>query len=260
MLEVSIATRSECGMRDHNEDALRTGREDSVCYAVLADGAGGHQGGEEAARRVVTNMERGLRDAASRFGPEALTQLVLAAHDELQRVQTQAQGVDRMHATVVAIWMDTRTDHALWTHVGDSRLYRLRHGVVDYVTTDDSVVQRMVEAGLLTPDQARHHPQKSQLIAALGIVDAVEPHTTEYAVELEDGDAYLLCSDGWWEPLDAHSIACMLEEAGSPEEWLDLMQRRIEERALPRQDNFSAIGLWVGDPAEATRIMPEEFP
>jgi serine/threonine protein phosphatase PrpC len=139
--------------------------------------------------------------------------------------------------------------------VGDSRLYRLRHGVIDLVTADDSVVQRMVEAGLLTAEQAHHHPKKNQLIAALGIQDAVEPHTLVQPVTIEDGDAFLLCSDGWWDSLDADVIADTLGDASSPDEWLTAMQRYIEALDHPKQDNFSAIGVWVGDPGGTTRIM-----
>jgi serine/threonine protein phosphatase PrpC len=184
----------------------------------------------------------------------------MAAHRELQSQQDGAQGTRRMHSTVVAMWIDGASDRALWSHVGDSRLYRLRHGVVDFVTADDSVVQRMVDGGLLTPEQARTHPRKNQLIAALGIEDEVDPHTVSQAVTLEDGDAYLLCSDGWWELLDNQTMADLLSQASTPRDWLDLMQRCIEAAAAPRQDNFSAVAVWVGDPAETTRFMLDSVP
>jgi serine/threonine protein phosphatase PrpC len=95
------------------------------------------------------------------------------------------------------LWIDQTASRALWAHVGDSRLYRIRHGLVDMVTTDDSVVQRMTQTGLITAEQARRHPQKNQLLAALGAEGEIEPHTVARPVELADGDAFLLCSDGW---------------------------------------------------------------
>lgn len=257
MLDVSIATRCERGRRESNEDDLRIGRAGSAWYAVLADGAGGHDSGAEASRRAVFHLEAALCAAAPAFTAQLLTQAVLTAHAEVQRGHDAAEGAQRMHSTVVVLWIDSMTDRALWSHVGDSRLYRLRHGTVDFISTDDSVVQRMVEAGLLTPQQAQHHPKKNQLIAALGIHDEVEPHTLPQPVELEDGDAYLLCSDGWWDTLDEACMASTLSDAATPDEWLDFMQQHIEARALPRQDNFSAIAVWIGDPSETTRIMSD---
>jgi serine/threonine protein phosphatase PrpC len=258
MLEIMIATRSEVGRRKGNEDDLRCGGVDALWYAVLADGAGGHEHGAEASRRAVTHIEDSLADASPPFTPEHLTRSVRAAHAELQGRQQGSQGLQRMHTTVVVLWIDARGERALWSHVGDSRLYRLRHGSVDIVTRDDSVVQRMVDGGLLRQEEARTHPQKNQLIAALGVDDGVDPHTTAQPVALDDGDAFLLCSDGWWEPLADADIALALADADTVEDWLDAMQRHIENRASPKQDNFSAIAVWVGNVAEATRAMGDD--
>ena len=104
-----------------------------------------------------------------------------------------------------------------------------------------------------TPQQAEAHPQKNQLIAALGIEGDVEPHTAPDPVALEEGDAFLLCSDGWWGSLDERCIVGTLADAATPGDWLDSMRQCIEARAAPRQDNFSAIGVWVGDPPQARR-------
>jgi len=249
-----MASRSERGRRECNEDKLRIGRDGPLWLAVLADGAGGHRGGAEAAQRAVDQLEAALHEHAPAFSAEALTQAVLSAHVQV-RDQDRTGGLDRMHSTVVALWIDSRRDCALWSHVGDSRLYRVRRGTLSQLTADDSVVQRMVDAGLLTPQQAQAHPQKNQLIAALGIEEDVEPHTAPDPVALEEGDAYLLCSDGWWGALDETCIAGTLADAATPDDWLAAMQQHIEARAATRQDNFSAIGVWVGDPSEATRPM-----
>lgn len=258
MLAIDIATRSEQGRRDYNEDDLRHGRAGWTWYAVLADGAGGHQRGAEAAERSVNHIEATLREANTRFDPDTLGEAVRGAHADLQRNQGGGSGLRRMHATIVTLWLDARAGLALWAHVGDSRLYRLRHGVVDHVTVDDSVVQRMVDAGLITPEQAREHPHKNQLVAALGIEDDVDPHTLGTPVSIEDGDAYLLCTDGWWESLDDNAIAHTLAHANSPHDWLDRMQAQIEARAKSKQDNFSAIAVWVGDPAQTTVFMADD--
>ena len=257
MLEITTATCSERGQRAANEDALRLGEAGNTRYAVLSDGAGGHERGAEASRRVVDHIEAALIANAASFAPTPLTQALLAAHAELQQQQIGASGTRRMHATVVVLWLDMRRDLAVWSHVGDSRLYRLRYGAVDVVTTDDSVVQRMFESGLLSPQQAKHHPMKNQLLAAVGMQDGVEPHTLAEAVPLEDGDAYLLCTDGWWAELDPADMVQTLNAADTPADWLAAMQALINARAGAGQDNYSAIAVWVRDPSESTLSMDD---
>lgn len=258
MLEIEIATRSERGRRDANEDAVRVGHNGQTWHLLLADGAGGHARGAEASQHVVDSVERALLAAAPGFTPELLGAALQAAHAQLQRSQQDAHGAQRMHSTVVALWIDMAHGRALWSHVGDSRLYRLRYGVVDTVTVDDSVVQRMVEGGLLTAAQARQHSSKNQLVSALGMEEAIEPRILARAVEVEDGDAFLLCCDGWWDALTEAQILATLEQADTPSQWLDAMQLQIEARALPGQDNFSAIAVWIIDPSQSTVFMLDD--
>ena len=258
MLEIEIATRSERGRRENNEDAVRVGHAGKTWHFLLADGAGGHARGAEASQCVVASIEEALLAAAPDFTPGLLDAALKAAHAQLQFAQHDAQGVQRMHSTVVALWVDMTHERALWSHVGDSRLYRLRYGGVDSVTVDDSVVQRMVEGGLLTPAQARRHASKNQLVSALGMVEAIEPRTLAHAVEVEDGDVFLLCCDGWWDALTEAQMLATLEQADTPSQWLDAMQLEIEAQALPGQDNFSAIAVWISDPSQTTLFMLDD--
>lgn len=258
IVRIRMAAVSEQGARRENEDALAHGQARNGHFAVLCDGAGGHRRGAEAAQRAVACVERLLRDDAVAFSPANLTQMVRLAHDELLHHQDSRHADARMHCTIVVLWIDPTEGHVLWTHVGDSRLYRFRHGRADVVTSDDSVVQRMVQSGLLTPDQVRDHPQKNQLLAALGIDGEVDPHTVVRPVELVEGDAFLLATDGWWDAFDADALAASLERSLDPTQWLADMRERILARAQPRQDNFSAIAVWVGDPGEVTNPDSED--
>lgn len=250
MPEIVMCSRTSQGRRSANEDSLCLGLTQAGWYAVIADGAGGHRRGDEASLRTVRAIE-GMFDSASAaaFAPETLSRIIANAHAELQRHQIPGNPAASMHSTVVALWIDYRACYALWAHVGDSRLYRIRHGLVDVVTSDDSVVQQMVAAGLISRDQARHHPNKNQLVAALGIEGDVDPHTVVRPVELKEGDAYLLCSDGWWDALDPMTLESTLEQSRTADEWLEVMAQRIEALQSPRQDNYSAIAVWAGDPA-----------
>lgn len=261
MFEIELASLSDPGRRQSNEDALRTGQRDPVCYAVLADGAGGHRGGAIASQQVVEQIQAALEadycSPQARLQPADLSRLIVQAHRQLQAAQHNTSGLDRMHTTVVALWLHARHQLALWSHVGDSRLYRLRYGVIDHISRDDSVVEHMVQAGLLSPEQALVHPARHQLIAALGVEDAVEPHALLALAEVEDGDAFLLCSDGWWEPLGNERITRLYRDAASPQAWLEAMQREIIARNLRHQDNYSAVAVWVNDPTETTRSMAD---
>ena len=256
MLQVAAAARSECGQRHANEDRVQVSQRGTRWLAVLADGAGGHAGGAQASRCAVESLVAALERSDVEFSASSLTQAVRWAHAQVQRAQGDSEdGLARMHSTLVVLWLDTARDSALWSHVGDSRLYRVRRGVATLLTSDDSVVQRMVDAGLITAAQAESHPQKNQLIAALGIEDGVEPHTIPSPHGLLEGDSFLLCSDGWWGALDDETIAAAVDRANGPDEWLMLMQQVIETLAAPRQDNFSAIAVWVRDPIDSTRPM-----
>ena len=255
--DFALASRSERGARTGNEDDLRTGQQGLQCHAVLADGAGGHARGAEAARRVVEGVQAALCAPGAAFDPATLTAALHGVHATLQQAQAGAVGRERMHATVVALWIDGRSDCALWSHVGDSRLYRLRYGAIERLTADDSVVQRLLESGALTAEQAVHHPMKNQLLAAMGMDERIEPHTPGTPVALEDGDAFLLCTDGWWGPLAESEMLATLREADTPAGWLAAMHRCIDARSGPEQDNYSAIALWVSDPAECTHPMDD---
>ena len=259
-LHVAAAWRSELGRRKSNEDKVRVCREGPRWLAVLADGAGGHHNGAEASRRAVESLETSLCEGEPVFCAQVLADAVHAAHDEVQQAQGDSHGIARMHTTVVVLWVDTESATALWSHVGDSRLYLVRGPAVAALTSDDSVVQRMVDAGLITPEQAHTHPQKNQLIAALGIEDGVDPHTPTAPQEVFEGDAFLLCSDGWWDVVAERDIVASLASAMSPDDWLQLMQEQVETVAAPRQDNFSAIGVWIREPQETTVPMTMPMP
>jgi PPM family protein phosphatase len=266
MTSIRIASCSEQGSRSRNEDAMRHGSgAGGTCYAVLADGAGGHSRGAEAALRAVQHIEAALQNEALPFEPESLTETVCLAHGELQQHQQGHAPEQRMHTTVVALWIDAAAQFALWTHVGDSRLYRVRHGRIDVVTSDDSVVRHLLQAGAINEEQALTHPQRNQLLTALGVEEEVLPHTVMRPVELQEGDVFLLCSDGWWDHFDPASLVGTLMQALSPQDWLDNMRQQIHSRQRPRQDNYTAIALWLGDPGEVTQnqvddTMPKSRP
>ena len=246
VLNIQIASRTGVGARSRNEDDLRTGVREPLAFAVLSDGAGGHSDGAVASDLVVRVVTAALQSEAG-LEPRMLHATVRNAHELLLKHQSGAGDRERMHATLVALWIDAERALAIWSHVGDSRLYLLRGGRVLHVTRDDSAVQEMVDAGLLTAEAARRHQMKNQLLCAMGAESLFCAHTIEKAFPLVDGDAFLLCTDGWWDKVPHEEIERTLVEAYTPELWLAAMESLIQAGADPDQDNHTAIAIWVGE-------------
>jgi len=245
MFSLETGARSFAGGREYNEDCVAIEHVRGHCCLALSDGAGGHAGGAVAARVAVDKILHGFR-ARPPADAEDLAELLLDAHEAVLAAQgTTTRAEEAMHATIVVVAIDTGAGTALWGHVGDSRLYLLRRGRVLATTRDDSVVQWMVESGYLAAEQARSHPNKNRLLAALGVDAEIQPTVQEEPFALEDGDAFLLCTDGWWDGLTGSQIEVELGLAPSVGSWLDAMAATIAQKSAPDHDNYSAIGCWL---------------
>ena len=257
---VQVAQRTCIGSRSRNEDFLAIEHHGASWCLVLSDGAGGHGDGARAAQLAVERILTGFR---SRPPVDAgdLSELVLDAHDAVVAGQRQISAAharsstprsatharSAMHATVVVLSIDTSAGVALWCHVGDSRLYQWREGRLNAVTRDDSVLQSVLDTGLVDAERMHQIPNRGVLLAALGSAEEAVPHVSE-PVELQNSDAFLLCSDGWWNGLEPQIFSDLLSGASTPEDWLDAMIALRLEQADPRQDNYSAIACWIGEP------------
>lgn len=247
-LGVRVAQRSCIGARSRNEDCLGVEQVRGHWCLVLSDGAGGHRDGALASRLVVDRVLAGFRSRPP-VDARDLAELLLDAHDALVAAQRSRGVIDRMsamHATVVVLLLDTASGRALWGHVGDSRLYLWREGRVSAMTRDDSILQWMLDAGVVDPARTQDVAHRGLLLAALGSEEDVEPHVAG-PLELLESDAFLLCSDGWWNGLDEARIEQLLACASTPEDWLDSMASATRGRADAKQDNYSAIGCWIGE-------------
>jgi serine/threonine protein phosphatase PrpC len=108
----------------------------------------------------------------------------------------------------------------------------------------------VLDTGLADAERMQKITNRGVLLSALGSAEEVVPHVSA-PFELERSDAFLLCSDGWWGALDREVLSQSLNEAAAPEEWLEAMMALTQQRADPRQDNFSAIACWIGAPLDA---------
>jgi serine/threonine protein phosphatase PrpC len=262
---VLVSQRSFVGSRSRNEDCIGVEQSSGHWCLVLSDGAGGHSDGEVAARVTVDRVLAGFRSRPP-VDARDLAELLLDAHDAViaaQRARGNVHPATAMHATVVALIINVEAGHAFWGHVGDSRLYLCRDGRVTAMTRDDSVLQWMLDAGVIDAEREKNVAKRGSLLAALGADQDLEPHVFGPFV-LQQADAFLLCSDGWWTTVDEVRIDETICAAASPEQWLDAMAAETARRADAKQDNYSAIACWIGERAGAraadTGTIPVIFP
>jgi PPM family protein phosphatase len=235
----SHGERSDIGRRRRrNEDALVALPAQGV-FAV-ADGMGGHVGGDVASRLAVDALRRAMSangplrdDAASAALRAAFDGAAHALAEEAARTPRLAE----MGTTLAVVRIAPDGSHALIAHVGDSRVYRLRNDRLELLTRDHTWVQQEVDAGRLTPEQARRHPRAPFLLRVLDAQRSAAPDMTR--VDLLAGDTLLLCTDGLSGPLDEFEIAAILALPVPPE---DVVCRLIEAaNARGGPDNITAI-------------------
>jgi len=202
--------------RSRNEDSLSLLPDLGV--AVVADGMGGHPGGDIASRVAAETATRVLgeeladgigtaEDPATRLG-EVMLRSVVAAHEAIRVEGQKDPELLGMGTTITALALDPETGAFVLGHVGDSRAYRFRDGELTQLTRDDTWVQERVDAQQLTVEQARRHPFAHLVTQCLGLEDKPVPHITHGSVEV--GDTYLLCSDGLVGMLDDPELAQIL--------------------------------------------------
>ena len=245
---LEVALLSDRGGRDYNEDACGHWRSASQLCCVLADGAGGHGGGDIASKLIVRELIGLFAHKPSQDGP-ALGELLRQTNELM--CQQKAPGTIRqdMHSTVVSLVIDFNRASAHWAHVGDSRLYWFRHGILQQRTKDHSLVQSLFDAGMLTQEQMQGHPQRSELRTAMGLPDeSLEVDNGASLIGIEAGDVFLLCSDGLWEYVDDSLLERSLTIAAEPAAWLDSLALEVKRLAGHKSshDNFTALTVWVG--------------
>jgi protein phosphatase len=220
---------------DCDEEFLRKGR-----LAVIADGMGGYEGGQEASRLAVETV-RQVYDHAFNADPQAtLVEALESAHQNIQRYAVEHPQFYGMGTTCTALAIVGRQLH--FAHVGDSRLYHIRGETVSRLTRDHSYVGRLVESGIVRSEDAESHPQRHILTAALGSGRNVVPHAPDGPFLLEAGDRLVLCTDGLWGLVGDQELASIVKSAPPNEACFRLVKMALE-RGGP--DNITVSVLRV---------------
>lgn len=233
-LTADIACISRQGGCTENQDCAYSA--DGV-YAV-ADGLGGHSGGAEASAKAIEC----LKECPAGIEPEQINSL-------LQRMNTAVRSLGGGMTTIAAGFADGKSFR--WGNVGDSRVYYFRNGEILMQTKDDSVCRSAVESGRLNAEQIRCSSGRNGLLKALGSGDSLRLSGQCEPIRIQSGDAFLICSDGFWEYVHEREMEADLMKSHSSREWLRRMLRRHLLRSHDAGDNYSAVlGIFTGKPQD----------
>jgi protein phosphatase len=229
-LTLECSARSDVGRRPNNEDAVFA----SPRLAAVADGVGGAAAGEVASRTLINALVHVDKCRLEGRLEDALAQGIARGNETIGFIARCHPAMAGMSTTVTAVALGD--EGCVVANVGDSRTYLLREGALTQLTRDDSWVQLMLDSGELTPEEARDHPRRSLVLAALDGEAGRDPALTTF--EARPGDRLLLCSDGLSDVVDDAAIEATLR---IPER--AACAARLIELALAAggRDNVSAV-------------------
>ncbi len=240
-IALRYAALSDVGLvRSNNQDSAFAGPH----LLVVADGMGGHAGGDIASSLAIGELVRLDEESHGTEVLERLAEAVRSAHDELLNRVDEEPALAGMGTTVTAL---LRTGNKLaLAHIGDSRAYLLREGVLAQITKDHTFVQSLVDEGRITETEAEQHPQRSVLMRVLSdVIESAEPDLSMR--EARVGDRYLLCSDGLSGVVSAETLAETLAENAPPEAACEKLVQLALRAGAP--DNVTCIVADVVDDA-----------
>ncbi|WP_375401581.1 Stp1/IreP family PP2C-type Ser/Thr phosphatase [uncultured Amnibacterium sp.] len=238
-------------VRANNQDSGYAGRN----LFVVADGMGGHAGGDVASAIAVTRIAEA--DALTFSTPQqaefALQSALVAANQLINETVSGHPELTGMGTTVSAL---VRVgDTVVTAHIGDSRIYLLRDGELSQITNDHTFVQRLVETGRITPEEAAVHPRRSVLMRVLGDIDQA-PEIDTSIIGTVPADRWMICSDGLSSYVSEERILAVLSAAGSAAESADWLVREALEHGAP--DNVTVIAVDIdhaGEPAGSEVVV-----
>jgi len=262
-MRFTIFQDSKLGDRDGNEDRVGYSYSRDVLLMTIADGMGGHLGGEVAAEIAITEITRRFQHEARNKLKKPFDFLVSAiqsAHRAIVSHAVEQNLLECPRTTVVACIV--QNGNAYWAHAGDSRLYVLRNGQLAAKTQDHSRVQMMIDAGEITPEAAQRHPERNKIFSCLGgVVPPQISSSREFPLQI--GDTIILSTDGFWAQIPANILGSMLKK----QTLVELMPGLLSEahrRARGESDNLSVVAMtWENqdDPtiADTQYLEDEEF-
>ena len=237
--QIQFTSFSHSGwQRNNNEDALLV--DAKLGIFLLADGMGGHAGGEVASQMACEQVHIALSQQLD------ITEAVARAHQQILTLGQQQPELHGLGTTLVAAQICADQLQLSW--VGDSRIYRYRRGKLQQLSEDHSFVQQLISRGVLTPAEADEHPQRHLLQQALGQLSGKTPKPSFCLEDYQQDDLYLLCSDGVSDVLsEAALVSCLNHQKPLTQDDLELLAQRLLAAVLATDapDNASGILLQI---------------
>ncbi len=262
-MKFQLGSVTRVGNRKKNEDSYGSFSNSHTLVMVVADGMGGHGGGQLASQSVIKTVGKFFEEQNQGEpikDPVAFLQkVILASHDEINRVgAAQNPPVDPRTTIVICLIQDS---FAWWAHLGDSRLYLFRHGTLKFRTRDHSRIEELMQQGLINAKEAQTHPQRHQVTRCLGGPRAITKMTITKAQPLQTGDMILLCSDGLWNPMRSQKILDVVMTSSNSGNFMDDIASDLaseaESAAMPRSDNVTLMLMrWMGGPPTKSPQAP----
>lgn len=240
----SITDRGLNPNRPHNEDSLLVAEP----LFMVADGLGGELAGEVASQMTVEKFRDFFDDATRENGLSASGELKIVER-AVKRVnsvvyqEAQKPEYRNMGSTLSVLYF--YVDRALVGHVGDSKIYRVRDGAGEQLTKDQSIVQQMVDRGIISQDQAKRHPMRNVLLSCIAHKPDIDVFVKN--ADVKPGDFYLLCSDGVAEYVSLEQLTSMVAEGLDPQAICERIKSLVYEGGA--MDNLTAIAVYVDDVA-----------
>lgn len=252
-MEYFVLTKK--GDREVNEDFADVVKTDKGFCCILADGLGGHDKGEVASK-LVTDTGLSIFQETCQQGngtvESYMKQCFMEAQDRL--MQKQQESDSEMKTTMVVL---ASLGHELqWGHVGDSRLYQFDGGKLVVRTLDHSVPQMLVMAGEIKEKDIRRHEDRNRLLRVMGTPWNKPNFELADVKPVGKNQAYLLCSDGFWELIEEKQMIHALNRADSPRQWLELMEEEVLRNGCgTNMDNYTAIGVFLEKTPKKSRFF-----
>lgn len=232
-MEIKVYGNTNIGrVRKNNEDAY--GIYPDLSLFIVADGLGGHAGGEVASRLAVETIKDGLVSTES-YRPsveikDGIIEAIRGANDRIIQQANIMYDLKGMGTTVVVVKLEE--DNAMIAHVGDSRMYLIRKNKITQITKDHTVVEEYIRLGLLTLQEALYHPNRHMLSRALGVSYDIDVDVAD--IQIAEGDIIILCTDGLTNMLSEKEILSAITELmPSPE--------KITDRLITLANNHGGI-------------------
>jgi serine/threonine protein phosphatase PrpC len=247
-LRIEYAELSLLGDREDNQDRVTVSAAEQAALLVVIDGMGGHSDGSRAADTALKSLLESFRQTSlPMFDPLGFLHMALSrAHDEVAKLGN-GQTIDTRPRATTAICL-VQDGAAFWAHIGDSRVYHLRHGKIVQRTRDHSHVELLLREGKITEEELPTHPMRNFVECCLGGDPAIPEMTVSGRNALLPGDVLLLCTDGIWANLRDSDIAGFFREDNQElRAWLEALGRRAVQASAPFSDNSTAAVLrWHG--------------